>query len=369
MFNKVTRQTANYINRLPSFPHYAEEGQDLPIKFQFYLAVPDHTYVLLHGPVKCRDFLGDVICSEKFSNSSSIYGFYVNWDKWYKDTFEASGEVFGSGLKVTFPSAEKKQNFLSNWTYIFELFGWGKHSIFINDYLNCPTNEMHIQLPHNINPVGLSWLTFLIKIAAHDIQNHTALTTAGSVTTFVQQFTSIYSGKDAGYFSRVDLDLFQWMGLVCGLTTSSKSFEYLAPHKDNISFLHNNSGFFSQFNKHHTGEFANIVGTLINDLEQPVPFKYTPLSDEQRSKYLHKVSFAFYYNGTTYMVDSNKASAYKLAKKEKTISQKYVDMSAPTPVMDDQLLAALQQHTDTPEEDSIATANFAWTTAPTPQGL
>ena len=69
------------------------------------------------------------------------------------------------------------------------------------------------------------------------------------------------------------------------------------------------------------------------------------------------------------MVESNKASAYKLPKPSKAFSQKYVDMPVPTSVMDDQLLAALQQHTDTPEEDSIATANFAWTIAPTPQGL
>lgn len=326
MFHKVTRQTAHYVNRLPSFPHYAEEGQALPIKFQFYLSLPEKRYYLLHGPVKCRDFLGDVICSKHFQNRSSIYGFEADFDKWSSEVLSKEEEWMSLGLKINFPSVEHKKNFCVNFDAILTRFGFSVFDFRGNDFLNGIVTELHLNVPHYINPVGLSLLTFLVKIAAHDIQNHDNLVkilNEGPVTEFIKVFTSIYSGKDAGYFSRVELDTFKWCPLICGLATNQQSFAYLNEHANNINFLHNNSGFFSQFRREHTGVFANLVGTLINDLEQPVPFKYTPLTDEQRVTFLSGVDFSFRCGGFVGEVHENRASVYQVPQKVKISAKKY----------------------------------------------
>ena len=386
MFKKVTRQSATYINRLPSFPDYVEEGQDLPIKFQFFLTLPERQYYLLHGPVQCRDFLGDVVCSQHFQNRSSIWGFEVDFEKWSTEVLQKHEEWWHKGLKITFPSVAHKKNFCTNFESILNRFGFSKIDFRGNDYLNGGVTELHLNVPLHINPVGLSWLTFLVKIASHDIQNHEELVKAlqeSSPTEFVKQFTSIYSGKDSGYFSRVELETFTWCRLICELAMTSMSFAYLNDHANNISFLHNNSGFFSQFRKEHTGMFANLVGTLINDLEEPVPFKYTPLTDKQRSDLLSGVDIAFSFKGKAGIIKDNKASHFTYSTKAKpTPKAESVNQWLNVQVAADagsipvsinpnpwQGVFTLPPVDDTPEEDSIAAASFAWTTSPTPHEL
>ena len=274
----------------PSYPHYAEEHQDFPVKFQS--AFPDKsrgTYKIIHGPVICRDFLGDVAVSLQFNLKSSIYGFSV-------DVQNQKGKEFRNELSLvlTFPSPESKKSFENNVNPLLYCFGINLSYAVINS-LNLPDNQLIVSFGRNISPVGLSLLTWLFKIAAKPIEQNKKVYDAVlslNVELFLKLYVEAFPGKEANYISRVSPQTFAaFVPGIIDYAVGRFGFTYLQDKKSNISFVHNNTGFFAQFSDKVYGSdepliLRRIFGTLAKAVEIPVPFSFTPLSTEEILKYL-----------------------------------------------------------------------------------
>lgn len=298
MLTKTTYEKATFSQVQEFFPHYAEENQDFKVLFETCFATEKpHDYLVVHGQVKCRDFLGDIACSRAFHRPYSIYGFESNIPEWEK---QHSFWINYPYLRVTFPSVKNKKNFLGNFDHILRLFRfpWVTDDG-IRSYLNLETNQCLVPLCRSATPMYISLFTFLIKIAAQPIQEHDELLVAtinGDVPKFVGLFKSIFNNKDASYFDRVDLNIFKYTSYIAFYSTLGTQFGYLSQYKDNINYLHNNSGFFSQFSKsnysHNSSMFRRIIGTILTKCEEPVPFVFDVLPDEELAKLTsHKTTF------------------------------------------------------------------------------
>ena len=274
----------------PSYPHYAEEYQDFPVKFQS--AFPDKsrgTYKIIHGPVICRDFLGDVAVSLQFNLKSSIYGFSV-------DVQNQKGKEFRNelALVLTFPSPESKKSFENNVNPLLYCFGISLSYAVINS-LNLPDNQLIVSFGRNISPVGLSLLTWLFKIAAKPLEQNKKVYDAilsRNVELFLKLYVSAFPGKEANYISRVSPQTFAaFVPGIIDYAIGRFGFTYLQDKKSNISFVHNNTGFFAQFSDKVYGSdepliLRRIFGTMAKAVEISVPFSFTPLSTEEILKYL-----------------------------------------------------------------------------------
>lgn len=274
----------------PSYPHYAEEHQDFPVKFQS--AFPDKsrgTYKIIHGPVICRDFLGDVAVSLQFNLKSSIYGFSV-------DVQNQKGKEFRNelALVLTFPSPESKKSFENNVNPLLYCFGISLSYAVINS-LNLPDDQLIVNFGRNISPVGLSLLTWLFKIAAKPLEQNKKVYDAilsRNVELFLKLYIEAFPGKEANYISRVSPQTFAaFVPGIIEYAVGRHGFTYLQDKKSNISFVHNNTGFFSQFSDKVYGSdepliLRRIFGTFAKAVEIPVPFSFTPLSVEEILKYL-----------------------------------------------------------------------------------
>lgn len=274
----------------PSYPRYNEEHQDFPVKFQS--AFPDKsrgTYKIIHGPVICRDFLGDVAVSLQFNLKSSIYGFSV-------DVQNQKGKEFRNelALVLTFPSPESKKSFENNVNPLLYCFGISLSYAVINS-LNLPDNQLIVNFGRNISPVGLSLLTWLFKIAAKPLEQNKEVYDAvlsRNVELFLKLYIEAFPGKEANYISRVSPQTFAaFVPGIIDYAVGRFGFTYLQDKKSNISFVHNNTGFFSQFSDKVYGSdepliLRRIFGTFAKAVEIPVPFSFTPLSVEEILKYL-----------------------------------------------------------------------------------
>jgi len=272
------------------YPTYAEEHQDFPIKFQS--AFPDKsrgTYKIIHGPVICRDFLGDVAVSLQFNLNSSIYGFSV-------DAQNQRGKEFRNELSLvlTFPSPESKKSFENNVNPLFYCFGISLSYAVINS-LTLPDNQLIVNFGRNISPVGLSLLTWLFKIAAKPLEQNKKVYDAilsRNVELFLKLYVEAFPGKEASYISRVSPQTFAaFVPGIIDYAVGRFGFTYLQDKKSNISFVHNNTGFFAQFSDKVYGSdepliLRRIFGTLAKAIEIPVPFSFTPFSVEEILKYL-----------------------------------------------------------------------------------
>ena len=325
MLTKTTYEKATFSQVQESFPHYAEEGQDFKVFFETCFSTEKpHNYLVVHGQVKCRDFLGDIACSRAFHHAYSIYGFESNIPEWEKQHGLCTSYPY---LRVTFPSVKHKKNFLSNFDHILRLFRfpWVTDDG-IRSYLNLETNQCLVSLYRSATPMYISLFTFLIKIAAQPIQEHDELLVAAineDVPKFVGLFKTIFNNKDASYFDRVDLNIFKYTSYIVSYATLGTPFGYLSQYKDNINYLHNNSGFFSQFSKsnysHNSSLFRRIIGTILTKCEEPVPFVFDVLPDEELAKLTsHKTTFvnekgvAFRVNGALVTKqEQEKPPAYK----------------------------------------------------------
>lgn len=273
------------------YPTYAEEHQDFPVKFQS--AFPDKSrgiYKIIHGPVICRDFLGDVAVSLQFNLKSSIYGFSV-------DAQNQRGKVFRNelALVLTFPSPESKKSFENNVNPLLYCFGISLLSYTVINSLNLPDNQLIVNFGRNISPVGLSLLTWLFKIAAKPLEQNKKVYDAvlsRNVELFLKLYIEAFPGKEASYISRVSPQTFAaFVPGIIEYAIGRFGFTYLQDKKSNISFVHNNTGFFAQFSDKVYGSdepliLRRIFGTFAKAVEIPVPFSFTPLSVEEILKYL-----------------------------------------------------------------------------------
>ena len=307
MLSKVIRESYTAVPRLDVFSSYAEEPQDFPVKFESYFQDEQkNNKIILHGPVKCRDFLGDITCSYHFRNKSSIYGFEANVPEWTDGMF-----IQGYGLKVTFPSDTAAQNCVKNLNIIMTLFGLDQLNVHVEQFLASPKNEVHLNFAL-LPPILLSLFTWLVKLSAQDLSDKKLqdYLNEGNVIQFSSRFEEIHPNKDASYFSRVNPEVFLWGNLYLNICMSSKAFAYLEEYKDNIGFLHNNSGFFSQFSKQSQAQdskkFRRLVGTIISKMGKQAPFSFNPLSKEEFQNLTEGCFLQFYdFSGRSWtLVDS-----------------------------------------------------------------
>ena len=296
---KIMKESVIFTPISKSFPHYAEEGQDFPVKFESCFASNKNSnaFYVVHGPVQCRDFLGDVACSRFFGKQYSIYGFVSNVAGWNNE-FDFSDTNWC--LRITFPKPENRIYFLENFFRIINLFNLNTNNISIETYLNQPANVALISMPTRCSPMFVSLFTFLIKISAQKmkgIEDFESAFSLGNITKFIEVFKQHYKNKDASYFDRVSPELFFYLPLIFSLATSTQAFSYLENNKDNISYLHNNSGFFSQFHKDGYGKdqklFRRLIGTILLQTKNIVPFEFTPLPSETFENMLKGVGYNF----------------------------------------------------------------------------
>jgi hypothetical protein len=280
-----------------SFPatSYAEEPQDFPVKFETVIFLGGHDWKRLHAPVVCRDFLGDVYSSWNFQNDYSIYGFQIKSDDIVKEG--------PSGFRVTFPTAENKHHFTTNFYRVLVLFRIPISGMAIYSYLNDDERSVVVTIPRRSCPAFVSFLSFLVKISGYDLSStvFANLFDLNDVQGFIKWFKQTYPRKDASYFDWVNADLFLYMYPIFKIGTNKNSFWYLEKQKDNINYMHNQSGFFSQFKSDSYGlehkEFRNFIGTFLRQTGESVPFQYIPFSKEDFETVLGQLNMMFsYYN-------------------------------------------------------------------------
>lgn len=271
------------------YPTYAEEHQDFPVKFQSAFSDKARgAYKVTHGPVICRDFLGDVAVSLKYGNSSSIYGFSV-------DIPNQKGASYRNELSMllTFPDAQFKKNFELNVNPVLICFGIALSYSIVNS-LNLPNNQLIVNFGRNISPVGLSLLTWLFKIAAKPLQDNPDIVRSIEIRdlqSFLKLYVENFPGKEASYIQRVSLETFTlFVPGIIEYAIGPYAFTYLDSKKNQISFVHNCTGFFSQFcDKAYDPDnliLRRIFGTFAKALNVPVTYNFTPLSVEQLYKYI-----------------------------------------------------------------------------------
>lgn len=347
---KYIRESGNFIPRLDDFPSYAEEGQDFPVKFQLCFPDANNRRVILHGPVKCRDFLGDIMCSTIFNTKYSIYGFDSNVPEW-RDKY--SLRVLEPSLRVTFPKEEHKNNFLYNFQNILMLFLYPSvDAIQIQSFLDEPNNVVLIDLPSRPTPVFLSFFTFLIKISAQPLQDYPEIVDTliyGKQEKFIELFQQFFPNKDASYFKRVSIDTFKLSNMIFHYAMSGTPFSYLSSQKGDISYLHHNSGFFSQFGtnnySHDQAIFRRIIGTLASKCGTEVPFKFTPLTDEELHQLVPKTQYNYRNEeGDLWLIKGDQVQKYSgslISPVKKRSAKKIADPNQP-PMSIDQLLSQPQ---------------------------
>lgn len=369
MSAKIIRESGGFISRLAEFPHYAEEGQDFPVKFQICYKNKLGQRVILHGPVQCRDFLGDIMCSSAFGSKYNIYGFESDMPVWSSLYGLLTNEP---QLRITFPKEEHKKNFLQNFYGVLMLFMYPSADIVqIQSFLDEPNNVVLVDLPSRPTPMFISFFTFLVKIAGQPLQNYPDIVNAltyGEQKRFIELFQQFFPNKDASYFKRVSIDTFKLSNMIFHYAMSGTPFSYLSPQKGNISYLHNNSGFFSQFGtnnySHDQAIFRRIIGTLASKCGTEVPFKFTPLTDEELHQLVPKTQYNFRdEKGEFWLIKSDQVEKYDdgLTPSKKVLIKKTASASSPMTI--DELLSQLPS-TFSPATWAVAAAAAEGEVAP-----
>jgi hypothetical protein len=92
--------------KAPIVTSYSEIFQTKSLLFSF-VTRKDEVFTQLFQPVKCRDFLGDLIYSKKTGEPVHIYGFSYSYKK---DPYDEDM----LRMSLTFPNEETLQNFFNN---------------------------------------------------------------------------------------------------------------------------------------------------------------------------------------------------------------------------------------------------------------
>ena len=91
----------------------SEIFQSIDLKFSFVRKLDEDSFKQLHNHAKCRDFLGDVIWSNKTGNNVGIYSFYYK-----KPGNEIDADK--TRLSLRFPDGESEGNFMANLHFLQE---------------------------------------------------------------------------------------------------------------------------------------------------------------------------------------------------------------------------------------------------------
>jgi hypothetical protein len=237
---------------------YAEINQTLEIKFSFLKRVKPGVYTNLFAFVKCRDFLGDVICAEFDKKKYSIYGFSYDGKKSKRvQTYTM--------FALEFPSQEVKQTWIKNWnTYKDSIAKQCKVSLGTiydqeGNYLIIKASKFWCK-----STAALSFYTMILKGMGYELQGDNFFV-AVEKTTAIQK---TWDGKDiimptveANYISGISNKVFNaFVSNIKKLTTSLQHPSGLTEHK-NIGNIHNSTGFYS-ICRQYTGQ----VGTRLKQL-------------------------------------------------------------------------------------------------------
>lgn len=210
--------------KLKLYPNYVktvDAFQTLDIKFGFVNA----KYEEVSNPSKCRDFLGDCIWSMKTGNEAQIYGFQYNYA-------DMPYDLETTRFSLQFPNEESKGYFLTNLPQLHEKeakAGVKLTEVFTTNHKDRLIIEADKSWQSNL--WKLSLYTFYIKMISYKDIKHLK----DPESDYIKELTSEKETK-----------------LLDAVTKEVKEIMH-----DNISIVHNYSGFYSLLQgTNETAEFA-----------------------------------------------------------------------------------------------------------------
>lgn len=228
----------------------SEIGQTINTLFSFATINKDNTVDRLHEWVKCRDFLGDVLFSNKYKVPFNIYH------------FQADRVKRGENLEfvVKFPTDKIKENFISNYEKII-------HPIEVHNGLELTSVKWFMNLKENTALITadkwwtsaiplISLYTFLIKVCCYTYTDPT------------KWMTDITAGVEKGYIGTTER-VKRLETLLANLKFVFSEFPNLSGWKEEANLdkytIHNSSGFFTLFmnglesENMYTKKFAELM--------------------------------------------------------------------------------------------------------------
>jgi hypothetical protein len=212
--------------------HLAEIAQTVNTKFSFAKVNEDGTVDRLHEWIKCRDFLGDVLLSDKYQKDFEVYG------------FRASRVKRGDKLEfvVKFPDEKVQENFLNNYSKILHPIE-EKHGLKLTDvkfFKNLKEHTVLITADEwwtKAIPL-ISLYSYLIKVCCYAYTNPT------------DWMESLPSGVEGNYISG-DSRKKLIEKLLSNLRFVFSDFPTLSGWADeqnmDTRLIHNSSGFYTLF--------------------------------------------------------------------------------------------------------------------------
>lgn len=220
---------------------YAEIHQTLEIKFSFVKRVKAGIYTNLFAFVKCRDFLGDVLCAEHDKKKYSIYGFSYDGKK-------SMRVQTSTMLALEFPSQEVKEQWLQNWnTYKEQLASISKISM--GTVYNQNGNYILLKAPKiwSQSVATLSYYTFLLKGMGYKLENNDFFVAVENTTATNKTWDGkpiIQDTVEANYIKKIPKERFNIF--IRKLKTLVKNLNHPSGLENrDISNMHNGSGFYS----------------------------------------------------------------------------------------------------------------------------
>lgn len=227
----------------------SEIAQTINTRFSFAILNKDNTVTRLHEWVKCRDFLGDVLFTEKYNNPFEVYNFRADRVK--------RGEKLE--FVVKFPNDKIKENFVANYEKILHPIE-AQNGLELTDvkwFMNVKDNTALITADKwwtNAIPL-ISLYTFLIKVCCYAYADPT------------KWMTSLSNGVEKRYVNS-DTQISYMKTLLANLKFVFSDFPTLTGWADEQKLdkysIHNSSGFYSLFmnsldiNNFYTKKFKEL---------------------------------------------------------------------------------------------------------------
>lgn len=194
--------------------------QSLDIKFSFV----NSDYKQVSNPIKCRDFLGDVLFSRKIGKSVSIYGFNYNFQTNPYDTKKTR-------ISMKFPNKESFDYLVANIHKLNELetsFGLTKTKL-----MTTQDKQTLVVVGSNVwqsAPWKISLYTFLLKMYSYTDEN--------SLESPEDGYYEVLKGNLSKLMSKIKVRKVMWY--------------------DDVGWTHNYSGFVSVIKGH--SNMSNLLG-------------------------------------------------------------------------------------------------------------
>lgn len=241
-------------------PKYNQISQTMPLKF-VTMAQAVHrgrkkptVFVETSTPFLCRDYLNDFQIARATMKDYSVYGYNPKTQEVRealdKNKFSLEEYVVMQGIcwKLVFPTNLAKQHFE-------QIFPTLVHAAIpalapycrITSYLDQPEQHLVLEVSSLTvhNPVLTSLLSYICRVACYGQQWEDG----ESLLDYMTRFSKNNYGQEASLFESVPREVWdrQVLGSIATLSLHKiYAFNYLTDHLDDVMYLHNCSGFFSQ---------------------------------------------------------------------------------------------------------------------------